>query len=123
MNYILIYSRISDYKHHPEDVIGGAMLGSLVAALAHFISTNSVKQGYEQLTYYHCMRSGAFTDGWVGGVIRISPPQPPNRMKMTFSPFLIFLNCMFFPCIKLVSPTPSVVCKLNHADTPGSRMR
>ncbi|XP_023339512.1 phospholipid phosphatase 1 [Eurytemora carolleeae] len=40
-------SRISDYKHHPEDVIGGAVLGSLVAVLAHFISTNSVKQGGE----------------------------------------------------------------------------
>ena len=122
MNYIVIYSRISDYKHHPEDVIGGAVLGSVVAVLAHFISTNSVKQGYEQLTYYHYIRSGAFTEGW-GSYTQLSSPLPPNRMKMTFSPFLIFLNCMFFPCIKLVCPTPSVVSKLNHGDTPGTRMR
>ena len=98
VNYILIYSRISDYKHHPEDVIGGAMLGSLVAALAHFISTNSVKQGYEQLTYYHCMRSGAFTDGWVGGVIRISPPPPTSQPhENDISPLFDFFELHVFP--------------------------
>ena len=72
------------------------MLGSLVAVLAHFISTNSVKQGYEQLTYYHYIRSGAFTEGW-GSYTQLSSPLPPNRMKMTFSPFLILFELHVFP--------------------------